>query len=40
MLTKISPCLWFNHQAEDAARFYAAIFQDLFDKIDGAIGSG
>ena len=28
MLTKISPCLWFDHQAEDAARFYTAIFTD------------
>jgi predicted 3-demethylubiquinone-9 3-methyltransferase (glyoxalase superfamily) len=28
MQTKISPCLWFDHQAEDAARFYTAIFKD------------
>lgn len=28
MRTKISPCLWFDHQAEDAARFYTAIFKD------------
>jgi predicted 3-demethylubiquinone-9 3-methyltransferase (glyoxalase superfamily) len=28
MHTKISPCLWFDHQAEDAARFYTAIFKD------------
>jgi predicted 3-demethylubiquinone-9 3-methyltransferase (glyoxalase superfamily) len=28
MPTKISPCLWFDHQAEDAARFYTAIFKD------------
>ena len=27
MHTKISPCLWFD-QAEDAARFYTAIFKD------------
>jgi predicted 3-demethylubiquinone-9 3-methyltransferase (glyoxalase superfamily) len=27
MPTKISPCLWFDHQAEDAARFYTAIFK-------------
>ena len=26
MPTKISPCLWFDHEAEDAARFYTAIF--------------
>ncbi len=24
---KIIPCLWFNNQAEDAARFYTAIFK-------------
>lgn len=23
---KITPCLWFDHQAEDAARFYCGIF--------------
>ena len=28
MPTKISPCLWFDQQAEDAARFYTAIFKD------------
>lgn len=28
MRTKISPCLWFDHEAEDAARFYTAIFRD------------
>jgi predicted 3-demethylubiquinone-9 3-methyltransferase (glyoxalase superfamily) len=27
MLTKISPCLWFDHQAEEAARFYTAVFK-------------
>ncbi len=26
--SKISPCLWFDHQAEDAARFYIGIFKD------------
>ena len=26
MLSKISPCLWFDTQGEDAARFYASIF--------------
>ena len=25
---KISPCLWFDDQAEEAARFYTAIFKD------------
>ena len=28
MASKISPCLWFDHQAEDAARFYTGIFKD------------
>jgi predicted 3-demethylubiquinone-9 3-methyltransferase (glyoxalase superfamily) len=25
---KISPCLWFDHEAEPAARFYTSIFPD------------
>jgi predicted 3-demethylubiquinone-9 3-methyltransferase (glyoxalase superfamily) len=25
---QITPCLWFDHQAEEAARFYTAIFKD------------
>jgi predicted 3-demethylubiquinone-9 3-methyltransferase (glyoxalase superfamily) len=25
---KISPCLWFNKEAEDAARYYAGIFKN------------
>jgi hypothetical protein len=28
MPTKISPGLWFDNQAEDATRFYTAIFKD------------
>jgi len=28
MKTKINPCLWFDHQAEDAARFYTGIFKN------------
>ena len=28
MKSKISPCLWFDRQAEDAARFYTGIFKD------------
>jgi predicted 3-demethylubiquinone-9 3-methyltransferase (glyoxalase superfamily) len=28
MPAKISPCLWFDQQAEDAAHFYVAIFKD------------
>jgi len=25
---RIAPCLWFDHQAEEAARFYTGIFKD------------
>jgi predicted 3-demethylubiquinone-9 3-methyltransferase (glyoxalase superfamily) len=25
---KIAPCLWFDHQAEDAANFYIGVFKD------------
>ena len=25
---KIAPCLWFDHQAEEAARFYVSIFKN------------
>lgn len=33
-MTKIAPCLWFDGQAEDAARFYTAIFPNSrIDKI-------
>ena len=28
MKTKSNPCLWFDRQAEDAARFYTGIFKD------------
>jgi predicted 3-demethylubiquinone-9 3-methyltransferase (glyoxalase superfamily) len=28
MIPKIQPCLWFDRNAEDAARFYAATFPD------------
>ncbi len=28
MKTKIAPCLWFDDQAEDAARFYTGIFKN------------
>ena len=27
-MTRITPCLWFDHQAEEAANFYAATFPD------------
>ena len=33
-MTKIAPCLWFDGQAEEAARFYASIFPNShIDKI-------
>jgi predicted 3-demethylubiquinone-9 3-methyltransferase (glyoxalase superfamily) len=27
-MQKITPCLWFDHQAEEAARFYTSIFKN------------
>ncbi|SFE49452.1 VOC family protein [Nitrosomonas sp. Nm166] len=27
-MQKINPCLWFDHQAEEAANFYTAIFKN------------
>ena len=27
-LMRIRPCLWFDHQAEEAARFYTGIFRN------------
>jgi predicted 3-demethylubiquinone-9 3-methyltransferase (glyoxalase superfamily) len=27
-IQKISPCLWFDHQAEEAAGFYTKIFKN------------
>ena len=26
-MNKIIPCLWFDNQAEEAAKFYASVFQ-------------
>ena len=38
-MDKISPCLWFDGTAEDAARFYTSIFPDSrIDSIDRAPG--
>jgi len=28
VISKITPCLWFAHQAEEAARFYVSIFEN------------
>src|SRR4051812_32753984 len=34
-MTSITPCLWFDHNAEEAANFYASIFPDSrIDKVD------
>jgi predicted 3-demethylubiquinone-9 3-methyltransferase (glyoxalase superfamily) len=27
-IQKITPCLWFDHQAEEAARFYTSVFKN------------
>ncbi|HEX9181516.1 MAG TPA: VOC family protein [Burkholderiales bacterium] len=27
-MSRITPCLWFDHQAEEAARYYASIFRN------------
>jgi predicted 3-demethylubiquinone-9 3-methyltransferase (glyoxalase superfamily) len=38
-MDKISPCLWFDGNAEEAARFYTAIFpESQIDSIDRAPG--
>jgi predicted 3-demethylubiquinone-9 3-methyltransferase (glyoxalase superfamily) len=42
-MQKIIPCLWFNNQAEEAARFYTSIFKNSkLDKISnfGDAGPG
>lgn len=28
MISKITPCLWFDHQAEEAANFYVSVFKN------------
>lgn len=33
MIHPITPCIWFDHEAEEAALFYTSIFKD--SKIDG-----
>ena len=39
MMTTITPCLWFNGNAEEAARFYVALFPDSHvDKVMRAPG--
>jgi predicted 3-demethylubiquinone-9 3-methyltransferase (glyoxalase superfamily) len=36
-MTKITPCLWYNHDAEDAANFYITLFPD--SRIDTVVRS-
>ena len=40
--SKIAPCLWYDNQAEEAAKFYIGIFKDCFsallDDPDTALG--
>ena len=28
IVQKIAPCLWFDHQSEEAAKFYVSIFDN------------
>ena len=34
MTPKNTLCLWFNHDAEEAARFYAATFPDKWGRLE------
>jgi predicted 3-demethylubiquinone-9 3-methyltransferase (glyoxalase superfamily) len=27
-IRRVTPCLWFDHEAEEAARFYVSIFKN------------
>jgi predicted 3-demethylubiquinone-9 3-methyltransferase (glyoxalase superfamily) len=36
-MTNITPCLWYNHTAEDAANFYVTLFPD--SRIDSVVRS-
>ncbi len=35
-MNKITPCLWFDDQAEEAAKFYTSVFQN--SKVTGVTG--
>ncbi|MDP2311564.1 MAG: VOC family protein [Pseudomonadota bacterium] len=39
-MSKISPCLWFNGEAEEAAQFYATVFPDAAIGAIGRYGEG
>jgi len=39
-MSKIAPCLWFNGQAEEAARFYVSLFPDAVITAVSRYGDG
>jgi predicted 3-demethylubiquinone-9 3-methyltransferase (glyoxalase superfamily) len=39
-MQKITPFLWFDGQAEDAAKFYTSIFKGLEDRQNPALRRG
>lgn len=39
-MSKISPCLWFNGEAEEAANFYTSVFPDSAVGAIGRYGEG
>ena len=40
LVQKIAPCLWFDSQAEEAARFYTGIFPQFQDRAHLALWKG
>ncbi len=36
-MSRITPCLWYNHDAEEAARFYVTLFPD--SRVDNVLRS-
>jgi len=37
-MSKITPCLWFNSQAEEAAKFYVSVLPDSrIDKVQRSV---
>jgi predicted 3-demethylubiquinone-9 3-methyltransferase (glyoxalase superfamily) len=39
-MSKIAPCLWFNGEAEEAARFYVSLFPDSAIEAVSRFGKG
>jgi predicted 3-demethylubiquinone-9 3-methyltransferase (glyoxalase superfamily) len=37
---RIAPCLWFDHEAEEAATFYVSVFKELEDHRHRSIRQG